>query len=167
MKPQDIVILAKIVLLKGKSWTTVSLAQDLYLSQSEISKSLKRSQLAKLYNSKTKMVFKSALFDFLIKGIRYVFPAEVGRISTGVATSISCEVLRDLIVSDDNYVWPCIDGNIRGESIKPLYEKVPLVALKDSKLHEVLALIDVIRFGRVREVEIAQDLLKQRICEDE
>lgn len=89
-------------------------------------------------DAKTKTVFKSAIFDFLIKGIRYVFPVEIGRISTGVSTSISCEVLRDLIVSDDNYVWPCIDGNMRGESIKPLYEKVQLVALKDSKLHEVL-----------------------------
>ena len=167
MKPQDIVILLKIVLSESSCWTTVSLAKDLHLSQSEISKSLKRSQVAQLYSAKTKMVFKNALFEFLISGVRYVFPAEIGRVSTGIATAISYQSMRELIVTDDNYVWPCVDGKIRGESVKPLYDKVPLVALKDPRLHEVLALIDVIRIGRVRERELAQDLLKQRIFGNE
>jgi hypothetical protein len=167
MKPQDVVILLKIILSQDSKWTTVNLAKDLYLSQSEISKSLQRSQMAKLYNAKQKIVYKNALFDFLLKGLRYVFPAKIGRISTGVATSISCKVLREKIITDDNYVWPCIEGNMRGESVQPLYEKVPLAAMKDPLLHEVLALIDAIRIGRVREVELAQVLLRQRIFADE
>jgi hypothetical protein len=44
---------------------------------------------------------------------------------------------------------------VRGHSIIPLYPSVPEAALKDEKLHELLALTDALRVGRAREKEIA------------
>jgi hypothetical protein len=60
-------------------------------------------------------------------------------------------------------VWPSIDGNTRGSAPKPLYETVPQAAADDPKLYELLALIDAVRIGRVRERSLAAKELKLRI----
>ena len=44
----------------------------------------------------------------------------------------------------------------------PLYPTVPEAALRDEKLYELLALVDALRVGRVREREIAITALKNR-----
>jgi hypothetical protein len=54
-------------------------------------------------------------------------------------------------------------GTVRGHSIIPLYPSVPEAALKDEKLHELLALTDALRVGRAREKEIAVIELKKRL----
>ena len=45
----------------------------------------------------------------------------------------------------------------------PLYPSVPEAALKDEKLHELLALVDALRVGRAREKELAIRELKKRL----
>lgn len=42
LKPQDIVILLKIVTLQGQSWTVRSLASQVFISHSEVFEGLKR-----------------------------------------------------------------------------------------------------------------------------
>ena len=71
--------------------------------------------------------------------------------------------MKSKIVSDNKYVWPHLKGTVKGESIEPLYEKAPDAALVDPKLYEMLALIDSLRVGKVREQEIAKEELKKRI----
>lgn len=66
------------------------------------------------------------------------------------------------IQSNEIYVWPYGKGTVRGHSIIPLYPTVPEAALKDVKLHELLALTDALRVGRAREKEIAIVELKKR-----
>jgi hypothetical protein len=44
----------------------------------------------------------------------------------------------------------------------PLYSSVPEAALRDTKLHELLALTDALRVGRAREREIAIFELNKR-----
>ena len=78
----------------------------------------------------------------------------------GVATAISALPMSDKIVSEkEAYVWPDAKGNLRGESIVPLYRTVPMAVQNDSMLHSLLAIADVFRIGRTREVEIAKDEL--------
>jgi hypothetical protein len=60
-------------------------------------------------------------------------------------------------------VWPCEFGTARGQSLKPLYVSVPSAVKNDSKLYELLALIDAIRAGRAREKEIAISELKKHL----
>lgn len=167
MKAQDIIILLKIILLGKKSWRTTDLAHDLFLSQSEVSKGLKRLQEIKLYDANSKSVAKKAFYELLIVSISYFFPASVGKISKGVPTSIGQKVLKSKIVSDHQYIWPHINGTVKGESVSPLYPTVPDAAIKDEKLHDLLALIDALRIGRVREIKLAREELRKRIVGDE
>jgi hypothetical protein len=162
LKPQDIVLLLKIVSDKNPGWNQKPVAQALGLSQSEVSEAVSRCKYAGLLAPDGKTVMKTALFEFLKFGLRYVFPQHPGAVVRGVPTSHSAEPLKEEIQSNEVYVWPYGKGNIRGHSILPLYPSVPEAALKDSKLHELLALTDALRVGRAREREIAIKELDKR-----
>lgn len=163
MSPQDIVILLKITTYKGEPWHQVPLANDLFISQSEVSKSLGRSKFAGLLDNEGKQVFKLALLDFLQYGIRYVFPQQPGAMVRGIPTAHSAKPLSEMIQSDEKYVWPFGQGTMRGYSIVPLYKSVVNAVQADSQLHELLALVDAIRVGKAREKEIAVEELRKRI----
>jgi hypothetical protein len=163
MKAQDVVILLKVLLSEGKNWRMSDLALSLNLSQSEISKSLKRMESAKLYDSSIRKIARNAFYELIIYGVPYFFPAEVGRISKGIATSIGHEFFKSKIVSESQYIWPHINGKVRGETVMSLYKGAIEAALVDKELYLLLALIDVLRIGRVREINLARTELKQRI----
>ena len=57
MRPHDVVILLKIVAKGNASWFNKDLANELYISQSEISESLNRSKIAGLISGDKKQVF--------------------------------------------------------------------------------------------------------------
>ncbi len=89
ISPLDIVVLLKIITYKGEPWYQVLLANQLFISQSEVSKSLVRSKFARLLDEKGKQVFKMALMDFLQYGIQYVFPQQPGAMVRGIPTAHS------------------------------------------------------------------------------
>ena len=163
MKPQDVVVLLKIIALGNDAWNQTQLAESLKLSQSEISQSLARSNFSRLINMADKSVMRHNLLDFLQYGLAYVFPQVPGPLVRGLPTSHSAEPLKNLIRSSEAYVWPWSKGNVRGHRIEPLYPKVPEAASMDSKLYEMLALIDAFRVGRAREKNIGIIELKKRI----
>jgi hypothetical protein len=45
----------------------------------------------------------------------------------------------------------------------PLYPKLPLAAMRDPALYELLALFDALRIGQAREREMARELLEERL----
>jgi hypothetical protein len=163
ISPVDILVLLKIVGYGDEPWFQIPLAESLGISQSEVSKSLNRSKYAGLLDPGGKTVMKISLFEFLQYGLRYVFPQKPGPVVRGVPTSHSAHPLKEYIQSTENYVWPYGKGTVRGHSIIPLYPSVPEAALKDEKLHELLALTDALRVGRAREKEIAVIELKKRL----
>ncbi len=167
MSPQDIVVLLKIISYGDIPWFQEQLADALHISQSEISKSLKRSKFAGLVNHSGKKVLKMALLEFLQYGIRYVFPVQPGALIRGVPTAHSALPLSNTIVSEEPYVWPYGKGSVRGQAITPLYPSVVIAIQNDQKLHEFLALVDALRVGRAREKEIAIKELKKRILGDD
>ncbi|MBX2966046.1 MAG: hypothetical protein KF845_07865 [Cyclobacteriaceae bacterium] len=164
MKSQDILILLKIIALEDKPWFHHTLAEDLDISQSEVTQSLNRSRYAQLIDQERRKVNRKALYDFLCYGISYVFPQHPGEIVRGFATAHSAPPLKAMIESTENYVWPSAKGNIRGQSVLPIYKSVVKAVQTDTVLYELLALIDAIRVGKVREKEIALAELKKRIC---
>ena len=89
ISPQDIVILLKMIALGDAAWLQNTLAEDLGISQSEVSKSLVRSKYAGLLDSSGKKVSKLALLEFIEYGIKYVFPQQPGAIVRGIATAHS------------------------------------------------------------------------------
>lgn len=163
MSPQDVVVLVKLCIQPGPI-SQMTLAKDLAMSQSEISKSMARSRFAGLLYGTDQQVMRQGLFDFLVHGIRYVFPQQPGPIVRGIPTAHSTAPLADQINSDEPYVWPSAFGKVRGHGIAPLYPKAVDAALRDPQLREVLALIDALRVGRARERNLAVEELKKRIC---
>jgi hypothetical protein len=166
MKPQDILVLLKIIALDGKEWQQLTLAQELNMSQSEISQSLNRSKYAQLLNFSGKEVNRIAFYEFLIYGICYTFPQKPAALVRGIATAHSTAPINKMISATEIYVWPYAKGNTRGQSILPLYSSAIEASLKDSDLYELLALVDVMRVGSTREKEIAKKELKKRILNE-
>lgn len=167
MSPLDVVILLKIISLGGQSWNQKPLAESLFMSQSEISKSVARSRYAGLLDFSGKNVRKLAFMDFLKYGIAVVFPQQPGAVVRGIPTAHSAPPLNQIIQSTEHYVWPSGKGTLRGQSIFPLYPSVIDSVKNDQKLHELLALVDAIRVGRTREKELAINELENRIINGE
>jgi hypothetical protein len=165
ISPLDIVILLKIVAYKDQAWIQTTLADDVYVSQAEISKSLARSRFAGLLDPSKKKVSRLALMDLLQYGIRYVFPERPGALVRGLPTAHSAPPLNKYIRSEEHYVWPSAKGTIQGQAITPLYPSVIQAALNDPTLHELLALVDALRVGKARERNLAVEELKKQIVD--
>ena len=164
MKPQDIVVLLKIIALNTDQWQQIPLALSLKMSQGEVSQSVARSKYADLLDFTGKQVMRQSLMDFLQYGLAVVFPAKPGAMVRGIPTAHSAAPLKNEIESGDDYVWPHAQGQVRGQGITPLYSTVPDAALEDEALYELLALTDALRVGRARERHLAIQELKRRIC---
>ncbi len=164
MKPQDIVVLLKLIALNSDNWQQVPLAHSLKMSQSEVSQSIARSKFAGLLDDTGKRVMMQAFYDFLQYGLAVVFPVKPGAIVRGIPTAHSAAPLNMEISSGENYVWPFAMGSVRGHGITPLYASVPQAALEDEQLYELLSLVDALRVGKVREKNLAIQELKHRIC---
>jgi hypothetical protein len=163
MRPHDIVILLKIAAKGTQHWLMKDLAAELAISASEVSESINRSVQAGLLSKDKKRLMRSSLLEFLQYGLSYVFPQQPGALVRGVPTAHSAPPLVEFIRSNELYVWPSAKGNTRGQAIEPLYSSVVIAVEKDSKLYELLALVDAIRVGRVREKQLAIDELKKRL----
>lgn len=163
MRPQDIVVLLKIVSKGGIKWFNKDLAQELFLSQSEISESINRSKIAGLLNQSGNKVHTHALLEFIQFGLQYVFPVIPEGPAKGLATAHSHPIINSEFAGDPIYVWPDIAGNAYGLSITPFYKDVVKAVKIDARLYEMLALIDVLRIGRVREIKRSRELLKEMI----
>lgn len=163
LKPQDIVILLKIIAMGKKDWFHHTLAQELGMSQSEVTQSLNRSKYAGLIDNERKKVNRIAFSEFILHGLSYAFPQQPGALVRGVLTAHAAEPLNQLIHSSEKYVWPYAKGTDRGQAIEPMYNTVVEASLKDHDLYELLTLVDAIRVGKVREKELAKKELEKRI----
>ncbi|MCB9447049.1 MAG: hypothetical protein H6585_01740 [Flavobacteriales bacterium] len=163
MRPQDVAILLKIITLSDTSWRLIDLSNSMRLSISEISESLNRSCIAGLIDHNKKNVNRQNLFDFLQHGIRYVFPQKPGTMTRGIPTAHSHPFMKKLILSDLDFVWPYSKGKAMGLEIQPFYPKQVEASQDDEAFYKLLALTDVLRVGKVREIKYAIDELKKGI----
>ena len=113
-------------------------------------------------NNKKRVLF-SVVQEFIFYGLKYVYPQKPGAMVRGIVTAHSAMPLVEKIQSDQNFVWPYSEGDKRGFAVEPLHPNVPKACLEDEKLYELLALIDAIRLGNVREQKMAMDELKVRL----
>ena len=169
LKPQDVVVLLKLVALGDADWTYQRLANELALSPSEAHAGVRRAVAAKLMTdakSSTGRPIREALTEFLLHGVKYVFPPERGELTRGVPTGYAAPPLNKEIAqgNDPPPVWPHAQGNVRGYALKPLYKSVPVAAERDPALYELLALVDALRDGRARERALAARELEARLA---
>jgi hypothetical protein len=165
LKPQDIVILLKLVALGNEKWSYNSLSYELAMSPSEVHAGIKRCIAANLFDQQRNVPIKSALHEFLVHGIKYAFPPDRGPMTRGVPTGYAAPPLNEKIVqsSEDPPVWPSPEGSVRGYEFSPLYKSVPKAVANDQKLYELLAVVDAIRGGRARERNLAISELTERL----
>ena len=164
MRPQDIVILLKMILYCDKNWTFAELANSLQISVTEVSFAMDRNKLAGFVSSDKTKVNKLALREFLIYGLKYVFPPQVGYSTRGIATAHSAFPVNQYITeSKENYVWKYYKGTRRGNSIVPLYDKIPKIIENQPELYEFLTILDTLRIGRKREIDIAITELDKKL----
>lgn len=163
MRPLDIVVLMKIIALKDIPWQYRDLSASLFISISEISASLQRSMISGLIDGERTKVRRNALMEFIQYGIHYVFPQVPGPIVNGIETAHSHPFYKKHFSSDLPFVWPAIEGNARGQAIEPLHKGVVQAVKQDEDLYKLLASIDILRVGKVREINLAIKELKTYI----
>jgi len=101
--------------------------------------------------------------EFILNGVPYAFPGELGAETLGVPTAHSGPAFRDKIAAADIIVWPSSRGSERGVSLVPLCADAPTMPEKNPRLYRWLTAIDVLRVGRAREKALARELLEPEI----
>lgn len=163
MRPQDVAILLKIAAKKGESWTMKELASELFISASEVTESLSRNVYSGLLNSDKKQIMKTDFINFLKSGLKLVFPVKVSAIGRGMTTAYSTKPLSNMIQSSEKIVWSYATGKEKGMVIEPLIPSIPKACEIDSNFYELVALVDALRIGKVREVNLAYEELNKRL----
>ena len=107
----------------------------------------------------------NAVEEFLIHGVKYAFPVQRGETTRGLPTAYAAAPLSSQIVDNGELapVWPDPEGEVRGTTLEPLHKLVPVAARKDPALYQLLALIDALRDGRVRERQRAERELSAQL----
>lgn len=167
LKPQDIVVLLKLVAVNQREWSYSQLAIELGMSPSEVHAALKRALAARLALQQANRIipYVRNLEEFIVHGLRYVFIPERGELTRGMPTSVAAPPLENSFVGSGEppLVWPDPEGGVRGMSISPLYRSAPSAARADKELYELLVLVDAIRAGSAREQNMAVKELKRRL----
>jgi hypothetical protein len=167
LKPQDVYVALKIVADQADRAPYSRLAAELVMSPSEVHASVQRAQCSHLLHGprlKNRPNF-SALEEFLLHGLKYVFPPERGELTRGIPTSYAAGPLRNMIAqgNEPGPVWPYEEGKQRGIAFEPLYKTAPIAALRDPSFYEYLALADALRDSRVRERKIGAAEMCRRL----
>lgn len=148
------------------AFTVRGLAEALGISKSEISNSIMRCvnvNLAKISRINQKPeVNKKVFFNFIRYGLRLVFPARPAEITRGIPTTFAAPVLKEKLLSagDLIMVWPDAFGREMGQSVAPLYKSVPFAVRQDPELYSYLALLDAVRLGNPREMNLALEKIQ-------
>ena len=167
LKPQDLAVALKLSVSGGAWLPYAALGEAMCLSRFEAHAAVQRLLAAGLVaevDGPPKPVMQ-ALRVFVVHGARYAYPPVRGGATVGVATAHGAAPLKELMAasSESIPVWPRPEGVVRGQSLLPLYDRLPLAALADAALYELLALFDALRAGQARERKLAVDLLEERL----
>lgn len=167
LKPQDLAVALKLVVLGETPLPYAELAKSMRLSPYEAHAAVQRltaaGLVADLPNGRQPVM--KALKDFMIHGARYAFPPVRGEPTIGTPTAHAADPLKQFMSDSDELppVWPHPSGKIRGRSLLPLYPKLPEAAENEPELYEMLSLFDALRSGQARERQLARKLLEERL----
>jgi hypothetical protein len=167
LKPQDVLVVLKLVAMGQRPWSYAWLAVQLGMSPSQLHAAVKRALAAKFAVRKGDEIVANIqnLEEFLVHGLKYVFVPEEGEMTRGIPTGHAAPPLNAHFVSagEPSPVWPDPQGDMRGTAFSPLYSLAPGAARSDPELYELLVPVDAIRGGRAREREIATKELRKRL----
>jgi hypothetical protein len=165
LKGQDIVLLVALLDVE-EGWTLREVGEVVELAPGAVHRSLARSADAQLYDAKRRRVLRGAVEEFLLHGLRYVFPARPQGEVRGVPTAWAAPPLDRLLAMSDPLppVWPDAEGSVRGLALEPLHAGAVGVARRRPATAELLALLDAMRAGDARVRGVAADELRARLA---
>lgn len=170
LKPQDLAVTLKYILNQDDYPTLEHVAHNLGMTTSNVHLSVQRSIQAKLLEQQSTRIIKpirSHILEFLTHGARYVFYPKHGGMTRGTPTAHAAPPLNQIINQDNTPpVWADANGNAYGTSLEPLWKNAPYAAQQDPKLYELLALVDALRDGKIRERKLATEYLEKRLKGD-
>ena len=157
IKGQDIVVLAALMDKKVQKLSYAGLSDVVCLSVAETHAAVKRLQEATLLNGERSPVRRN-VSEFLVHGVRYAFPMRAsGRLAKGMPTAYAAPVAADEFATSGMVpVWTGSRGDVQGQAFDPLYPTAPEAAAGNETLYGRLALIDMLRGGRIRERRFAE-----------
>lgn len=148
----------------GAMETYSRLGQDLGLSASTVHAAVLRLQAAGLLLPESRRPNRTALREFLIHGVRYVFPPVVGSAARGVPTAHAGPPLREHFDATDPMVWPDANGSLVGTALAPLYPGATMLPERAPRVYRLLTLVDALRVGRARERAVATTELGRELA---
>lgn len=167
IRAQDVVVLAKLITYAGVRPTIARLATDLGMGASVVHGALMRLDTAHLVTATPTAahLHVAAVSEFLVHGVKYLFPARRGALEPGMPTGFAGPPLGRLVraSTDAPTVWPHPRGPARGAALAPLDRRAPDAARHDPALYELLALIDALREHRRGERRLAETELVARV----
>ena len=164
LKGEDIVVLLKLV-AEPADWTVRSLEADTGIPRSVIHRAVRRLTDAGLLDAKRRRINASQAEEFLVHGVKYVFPPVRGGETRGIPTAWSAPPLAGEFPPTGEMppVWPDPMGDVRGIALEPLHHSAPEITRRDPALAERLALVDALRLGDARVRGLAAKLLHERL----
>jgi hypothetical protein len=157
--PLDVAVALRLAQVPGAGYARLS--HDLGIALSQAHASVRRLSKARLVSPKKREVNRRGLVEFLQHGVKYAFPAELGRVAIGVPTAYAGPPLANKLVFDEPIVWPSLDGESEGPAIDPLYQQAVSLPRRCPELYEALTVVDALRIGRAREQELAVQELER------
>lgn len=162
VKGQDIVVLA-VLMESGMSKSAYAeLGKVACISASEAHAAVKRLQESMLLNAE-RLPIRRNVGEFLVHGLRYSFPIRSARrLVKGIPTAYAAPVAAEAFASTGVLpVWENPNGSVYGQAVEPIYQTAPEAANGDRRLYDRLALIDMLRGGRLRERQFAERKFKE------
>ena len=164
IKGRDIVLLVEL-LAAAPEWTIRGVGEAVEFAPGPVHRSLGRLAESGLYDARRRQVLLGPAEEFLIHGLRFVFPARPQGEVRGVPTAWAAPPLKDLLASSDPLppVWPTADGTVRGLALEPLHAGAVAAARRNPVTAERLALLDALRAGDARVRGLAVEQLRLRL----
>jgi len=162
LKGQDIVVLLAHAKGDGANESYASLAGRTHVSTSEVHAAVKRLQGVGLLDSFRRLNGRNVA-EFLLHGIRYTFPMRsTGKMAKGLPTAYGAPVADGVFATTGAIpVWKSPAGSTYGRVFDPIYATAPQAAAEDRSLYDWLAIVDMLRGGRLRERQFAQSRVQE------
>ncbi|HEX6666306.1 MAG TPA: helix-turn-helix domain-containing protein [Solirubrobacterales bacterium] len=164
IKGQDILVLLHL-LDAPDSWTVRSIGAALDLDPAGVHRALQRLEDGRLIDVERQQVNRSNAEEFLVHGVRYLFPIRQGGLVRGMPTAWAAPPLSDELAPSDEPppVWPDSDGRARGVALEPLHGNATAAARANPELAKRLYLIDALRLGDGRVRSLATKNLTENL----
>jgi hypothetical protein len=163
LRPHDVAVALELVRAPAPSYPV--LAARTALSVGESHNSVRRLAAARLVEPDSRSVNKRALMEFLVQGVPYAFPAQLGPATAGVPTAHAGPLTGGAVRDAAMIVWPVPSGPERGASLAPLCPGAPTFVEENPVLYRWLTLVDALRVMDPRERGAVERVLRRELHE--